>query len=97
QDEVTVTAEVDYYIPFTRLFGVGDSKITVKATSRALCADVVGQDTYYRTINSFINGALSTNVAKIVRSGIKIVKNIATAGGDLGKAIVNSRIPEVEE
>ncbi len=97
QDEVTVTAEVNYFIPFTKIFGVADGLVRVKAASRAICADIMGQDTYYRTINSFIKGASELNITKIVKSAVNIVKNITSAAGDLTSAIVDSTIPEVDD
>ena len=93
QDEVIVTAEVKYFIPFTKFMGVNDGNISVKATSRALCADLMGQDTYFRTLNAVVKAASKeTGVGELIKHITGTIKNIVNAGGDLARALQNGKV-----
>ena len=87
QNEITVSIEAKYYIPFIRLLGVEtDGLVLAKASSRAICADILGLHTYYRTIEVLLSNLTELNFTKIVQSGVRFITNVLDSGKSLYQA-----------
>ena len=88
QKEVVVTLEEKYSIPFLKMLGVNNptGTITRKYSSKALCFDYVGAETYYSTLSAVSKNIGNLQLFKAVQYVVGIVTHMTNGSSNLVKA-----------
>lgn len=95
QKEVVVVLEAKYYVPLAGFFGVDDGgKTIIRASGRALCADMMGLHSIDRTIDALVSTASDAAPFKIIQRITKCIENIFNASGNLVDVFLHE--PEYE-
>lgn len=87
QKEVTVTIEESYNIPFVKLLGVDDGKLTRKYTGKALCVDVLGAKSYHNVFAVVTKNLASEGSVETIKNVVKLVTNVIDSAGNLNTFI----------
>ena len=88
QKEVVVTLEEKYSIPFLKMLGVNNSTgtITRQYSSKSLCYDYVGAQSYYSTLSAVSKNIGNLQLFKAVQYVVGIVTHAANGTTNLVKA-----------
>ncbi len=83
QNEVIVTIEESYYIPFAGLLGVEDGLLKRKYVGKAQCVDVLGAQSYNKFFDVLCGNLASQKSVSLVKDTVETFKNFVEAKDNL--------------